>query len=151
MALSIIELVSAYQQHKVSRQEMEQTLEQHIRVCQRKSEELERSKILPEDQAQWESELKPGLSACYQGLIGAASEALEYAKTRNEELIPGIVALIQEVDRITQFLEMRSGLVSESTRQVMQENLSLHSDGVNIQAAAVHQGSAESTVSFLEE
>jgi len=150
MALSIIELVNAYQQQTLSRQEVEQALEQHIRICERKSEELNKAQIQPEDQAQWEAELKPGLLACYQGLLGAAAEALEYAKSRNDELLKGIVALVQEVDRISSFLETRAGLVSESTRQVLQDGMSLHSDGLSIQSAVAH-GTAESQVSFLEE
>ncbi len=145
---TLSELVIEFQSQNLSRQEFEQGLERQIQVCQRRLDELAKARIQPEDQTQWEQELRPGLEACFAGLIGAAYEALEYAKSRNEELLPGIFGMLQEAARIAQYLELRAGNVQAATRELMQPDLDLHSDGFEI--VRNHQGRAESQVSFLE-
>ncbi|HEY9840982.1 MAG: hypothetical protein ACAI44_36130 [Candidatus Sericytochromatia bacterium] len=145
---SILELLTAFQQEKIGQVELESGLEAQIQLCQRRQEELAKARIQPEDQEVWERDLRPGLDACYEGLIGAASEALEYAKSRNEALVPGIVGLLQEVERITGFLESQAGVTSAATRQLVQQGIEGQQDGL---ALGVSQGSAESQVTFLEE
>lgn len=149
MALSIIELVAHYQHEQINKADYKAALEQHIRVCERKQDELGKQKIQAEDQDIWNAELKPGLEASYKGLIGAASEALAYAESRDDTKIGGIIALIQEVDRISSILEKRSGLVSESTREALAESMNFNNDGLSLENAVQH-GTAESTVSFLD-
>lgn len=146
---SLTELVTAFQNQSLGRQEFEQSLEQQILRCQRRIDDLGKARILPEDQAQWDQELKPGLEACFAGLIGAAYEALEYAKTRNEELLAGIFGMIRDAGLIADYLEQRSGGVSAATQELMQQELDIHSDGLSFQRGS--QGRAESQVSFLEE
>lgn len=146
---AIIELVALYQHQKISKSDYETALKQHIRVCERKQEDLGRQKIQAEDQEMWVSELKPGLEVCYKGLIGAASEALAYAESRDDAKIHGIIALIQEVERISTFLESRAGLVSNSTREVLATGMDLNNDGLALRHV-VQQGNAESAVSFLD-
>lgn len=143
---SILDLVTAYKHEQIHRPDFEAALEQQIQQCRRKQEELDKARIQPEDQEVWAQDLRPGLEACYEGLIGAASEALEYARSRDEALLTGIVGLLQEVERIGAYLEARSGLVSEATREQLHQ--SLDSDALALGAS---QGKAESEISFLEE
>lgn len=149
MATSILDWVAEFQQQKIKRSEFEQAMESQIQRFQRQQDELGKVKVLAHDQTRWEQELKPGLEACYEGLIGAASEALEYAKTRNDELVPGIVGLVQEVNKIMAYLELKAELVSPQTRQLLEQNIAQQSDGLSIQAAA-SQGTADSQLAFLD-
>ena len=147
--MSILELVAAFEMGSLGQKEFESALEQQMQSCQRRQEDLQRQRVPVEDQALWEQELRPGLDACYDGLIGAAAEALEFARSRNQDLLVGIAGLLQEVDRIGAYLEARAGLVSTATRQRLREGLAAPADGLALGGA--NQGSAESQVAFLEE
>lgn len=151
--MSILELVAAFEIGSLGQKEFESALEQQMQSCQRRQEELQRQRVPAEDQAVWEQDLRPGLDACYEGLIGAAAEALEFARSRNQALLVGIAGLLQEVAKIGAYLEARAGLVSEGTRQLLREGLEQPADGLALGhgLGGASQGSAESQVSFLEE
>lgn len=147
--LSMLDLINGFYQQKINAADFEAGLKFHIQRCEKQQALLNQSKILPADQAQWEKTIKPGLDVCYEGLIGAAHEALEYAKSRNQELLPGILGLLQEVQGIMRFVEVKLGLVSAETQAAVQANLNPEGDGYSIKKAS--QGTAESQVSFLED
>ncbi|PKL77431.1 MAG: hypothetical protein CVV27_05500 [Candidatus Melainabacteria bacterium HGW-Melainabacteria-1] len=130
--LSLLELVIAYQQRRISPTELEQGLEQQIQLCRHKQRKLKQLSIPPADQQLWQEDLKPGLEACYEGLCSAAAAARDYASQRNEQLLPGIVALIQEVDRIKAYLSNRAALLSPATGQILQWGMDLHSEKLSL-------------------
>ncbi len=147
--LSMLDLVNGFYQQKMTSEEFEAGLKFHIQRCEHQQALLNKAQILPADQAQWDKTIKPGLDVCYEGLMGAAHEALEFAKSRNEELLPGILGLLQEVQGIMHFVEVKLGLVSVETQAAIQASLNPDGDGYSIKKAS--QGTAESQVSFLEE
>ncbi|PIQ25470.1 hypothetical protein COW36_20715 [bacterium (Candidatus Blackallbacteria) CG17_big_fil_post_rev_8_21_14_2_50_48_46] len=147
---SLVELIDAFYKEAISEQDYLSGLDQQIQNAQRKLAELDKQKIAPADQALWQEELLPGLQAAYEGVIGAASEAKVYAQERKEEVLHGVGILLASVDKIMEFLALRSGLVSESTQKLMAEALNPHSDGLSLESP-VSKGSAESSISFLGE
>jgi hypothetical protein len=144
---SIVGLIDAFHKNSIGSEEYLTGLEKHINFATRKLAEVERQRIVPEDQTLWENELKPGLQAVYEGLIGAATEAKEYARTRSEETLHGVGVLLIGIDQVMDILAQRSGSVSASTQQALQDALAGPGDGVNL---SVTKGSAESAVSFLD-
>ena len=98
--LSLLDLINGFYQQKITSADFEAGLKFHIQRCEQQQALLNQAKILPVDQAQWDKTIKPGLDVCYEGLLGAAHESLEYAKSRNQELLPGILGLLQEVQGI---------------------------------------------------
>lgn len=146
---SLLELVAAFETGRLSKSEFEAALERQMQFCQRRQEELSRVRVLPEDQAAWDKDLWPGLDACYEGLIGAAAEALAYAHSQNPELLVGIAGLLQEVEHISAYLAVRAGAVSAATRQILKEGLAVPADGLALDSVA--HGKAESQIAFLEE
>lgn len=143
--MSILELVAAFETGQLGQQDFETALSQQMQLCQRKQDELARQRVPAEDQALWEQELRPGLDACYEGLIGAAAEALEFARSRNQELLIGIAGLLQEVDRIGAYLAARGGLASAVTQNLLRQQ------GDDLALGQASHGTAESSLSFIEE
>lgn len=146
---SIIELIDGFHLNKISAQDYLAGLDKHMQFASRKLSELERQKIVPEDQQRWNEVLLPGLQAAYEGMLGAAAEAKEYAKARDEEVLKAVGVLLAGVDQVMLILEEQSGGVSASTLQVLQEVGNVHQDGVALENRPV-KGSAESAVSFLD-
>lgn len=146
---SVVELIDQFHKNAISSEEYLNGLDRHIQFAQRKLTEIEKQRIVPEDQALWESELKPGLQALYEGLIGAATEAKEYAKTRSDETLHGVGILLVGIDQVMAILDQRASGVSESTRQALEEATSGPGDDVSL-SGPTSKGSAESAVSFLD-
>lgn len=144
----ILALLSAFEQGRLDPAGCEQGLNQQIQLCTRRSEELARLRVPAEDQALWSQELRPGLEVCYEGLIGAASEALEYVKSRDESLLIGIHGLLGEVERIRAYVESRAGLASPETQKLLESGPA--GDGLALESAT-GKGSAEAQVNFLDE
>lgn len=146
---SIVELIDAFHTQKISSDDYLKGLDRHIQFATRKLAEIEKQRIVPEDQALWNSKLKPGLQAVYEGLIGAATEAKEYARNRNEEILHGVGLLLVGVDQVMDILGQSTGTASASTLAALQDAMESPGDGVNL-TRSVHKGSAESAVSFLD-
>ena len=144
----ILALLSAFEQGRLDQAGCEQGLNQQIQLCTRRSEELTKLRVPAEDQALWTQELRPGLEVCYEGLIGAACEALEYVKSRDEGLLIGIHGLLGEVERIRAYVERKAGLASAETQKLIAGGPA--GDGLALDNAA-SRGSAEAQVNFLEE
>lgn len=146
---SIVELIDAFHGNKISAEDYLSGLDRHIQFATRKLTELDRQRIVPEDQKVWDEELKPGLQAAYEGMIGAATEAKEFAKNRDEEILKGVGILIAGIQHVMNLIEKGAGKVSDATLQVLEEATNLNNDGLELQTQAV-KGSAESQVSFLD-
>lgn len=146
---SLVELIDAFSKNSLSSEEYLGGLDKHIQYATRKLAEVEKQRIVPEDQTLWDNDLKPGLQAVYEGLIGAATEAKEYARTRSEETLHGVGVLLVGIDQVMDILAQRSGSVSASTQQALQAALEGPGDDVNF-SSPVSKGSAESAVSFLD-
>lgn len=145
---SLVELIDAFHSQRIGEEEFLAGLDKQIQFATRKLAEVDKQRIAPEDQALWEAELKPGLQAVYEGVIGAATEAREYARSRKEETLHGVGILLVGIDQVMEILAQRSGLVSASTQQALEDALGGPGDGVSLKG--VNKGTAESAVSFLD-
>ncbi|HEY9840549.1 MAG TPA: hypothetical protein V6D23_08855 [Candidatus Obscuribacterales bacterium] len=146
---SIVELIDAFHANKISSDDYLKGLDRHIQFAARKLAEVEKQQIVAEDRPLWDSELKPGLLAIYEGLIGAATEAKEFARTRDEELLKGVGILIAGIDQVMAILDQKSGGVSASTRQALEAATAGPGDDLSLENRPT-KGSAESKVSFLD-
>lgn len=146
---SIVELIDAFHGAKISSEDYLTGLDRHIQFATRRLSELDKQKIVPEDQQLWQETLLPGLQAAYEGMIGAASEAKAYAQNRKEEVLHGVGILLAGVNQVMAILLESSGQVSAETRQILNQTNDVSNDGLEIQTRNV-SGSAESQISFLD-
>lgn len=146
---SIVELIDAFHGTKISASDYLKGLDRHIHYAEQKLLELDRQKIVAEDQALWKETLLPGLKASFEGMIGAATEAKEYAKARDEKILHGVGILLVGIGTLMEKVEAASGKVSASTQQALQSLSEMPHDGIEITASPV-KGSAESSVGFLD-
>lgn len=135
--MSILNLISEYQHRKISRRELDRTLNQYLQLCERKQKELARLEIPEADLQRWENELKPAVENCYAALSGAAKVAMKYTKRSSESLIPKMISCVQEVERILTFVDNRNHFISGKTRDVVQRALDFESDGLGYSLAQV--------------
>ncbi len=146
---SIVELIDAFHGGNLSSEDYLSGLDRHIQFAQRRLSELDKQKIVPEDQALWQATLLPGLQAAYEGMIGAATEAKEYARSRKDDVLQGVGLLLTGVNQVMAILLESSGQVSADTRQILLQTHDVPNDGLDLQNRSV-SGSAESKVSFLD-
>jgi len=144
---SIVELIDAFHEKKISSDDYLKGLDRQIQYAENKLKELPRQKIVPDDQALWQEKLLPGLTAAFEGMIGAATEAKLYAKNRNPDLLSAVGLLIVGVGQLLEQVEAASGKVSAATQQAIGDGLNAPQDGVEL---ATSKGSADSTVTFLD-
>lgn len=135
----IIELLALYQHQRMSKADFEQALQEHIQICVHKQAELELHHIPPQDRKFWEQELKPALKSSYLVLIRSAQAALDYASSRDEKQVPGIIALVQEISRMVIFLENRANLVGLETQRILTQSMALKADSLFLEAALQRQ------------
>lgn len=146
---SLVELIDAFHSKKISASDYTSGLDRQIQYAEQKLKELERQKIVPEDQALWQNTLMPGLKAAFEGMIGAATEAKEYARTRNQDILSGVGLLLVSVSELLDKVEAASGGVSAATQQALQSLSEGPQDDLAF-GQAVSKGSAESSVTFLD-
>lgn len=145
---SIAELIIAFQNEDIDADKCLAGLQKHVKSAEQKQVRLGKLKVPEEDQAQWDTTLKPGLDTAYEGIIGAGTEAQAFVKSGDTNLLEGIFALLNQVDHILNYIGQLSGLSAE-TEQLLNEQNPLQ-DGFTAGSGAV-QGSAESQVSFLND
>lgn len=146
---SIVELIDAFHDKKISSDDYLKGLDRQILSAENRLKELPRQKILAADQALWQEKLLPGLSAAFEGLIGAATEAKLYAKNRDKDTLSSVGLLIAGVGELLDQVEAASHHVSAATQQAIGEVLNTPQDGIAL-ANPIAKGSADSTVTFLD-
>lgn len=146
---SIVELIDAFHGGRISSEEYLSGLDRHIQFASRRLAELDKTKIVPEDLQTWQETLLPGLQAAYEGMIGAATEAKEFARTRKDETLQGVGILLASVNQIMGILLSSSGQVSAETRQILLQSSDVSNDGLELNTRPI-SGSAESKLSFLD-
>ncbi len=144
---SIVELIDAFHDKKISSDDYLKGLDRQIAYAENRLKELPRQKILPDDQALWQEKLLPGLNAAFEGMIGAATEAKLYAKSRDKDSLSSVGLLIVGVAQLLDEVEAASGKVSVATQQAIGDVLSAPQDDV---ALATIKGTADSAVTFLD-
>lgn len=146
---SILELLALYKHEKLDRISFEAALQQHIQRCKHFQEQLKHQSIKTEDLDIWHSKIYPGLSTCYQALIGAASEATLYAYNADPKHLDNVVALIKNSEDIGNYLKKEIGLLSEDTKNLISHQLKeVQTD--KFSQEITYGGSADSEVSFLD-
>ncbi|MGV3526719.1 MAG: hypothetical protein ACO1RX_21050 [Candidatus Sericytochromatia bacterium] len=131
----IVELVTAFQNHRISRQHLEQALSHLLERCLAQAKALHDSPITAADRKNWEQEFVPCLEVCYGKLREAILIAQDYAQQRDDSLIAQLVDKLQEVDRKMAFLELQASQVAPATRQLLTEALAIHLDGLAVHTA----------------
>lgn len=131
----IVELVTRFQHHRLSRQALEQALADILERCHAQQKSLHNSPIVPADRQNWEQEFVPCLEICYGKLRESISIAQDYAQQRDDQLLPQLIAKLQEVDRKMAFLELQASQVAPTTRQLLTEALEIHLDGLAVHTA----------------
>lgn len=149
-APAIIPLLKQFRAQQISAAELSQQLEGIIQFCERKISALGQTRVAAADREEWDKYLRPGLDLSYQALVAAARLGLEYAQNPGPEIAEGIVFAFVQVDKASQFVEQRLGLVSSETRQAMHEELELiKHDGH--QLSQLEAGQAQAAVSLFED
>ena len=124
-------------------------LEQAIAHCQQQQKALTHTRIQPQDQAEWEQTLLPGLLACLEAVAGVAQEARAYVTERKPQILENIVQMLARIDQASQLLEARLGTVSQPVRALTQELLqNLNADLLQCKPAAT--GSARTNLSLFD-
>lgn len=140
---SVLELITALRRGDMDKQTYLQNLEQIQNVMRQRQQKLNTIKVLPEDQAAWDSLIRPGLTSAYRCVISAVDEARAYAPKRDPKLLPGIHSLVESAERINRVLEESLRMLSGWTQEQIERELS---DRIQLYH---REGAATSELNFL--
>lgn len=142
---SVLELVEAYKSERLTQAHFQNELQRYLDAAELRIKNLQSIQVPEEDRDLWQNLLKPGLHLMTRCLISAVKEALAYAQSRNRNLLPGIFALLKQMQHMAHLLENQLESASTMTRHYLHTHLKM--DDLNIQADT---GQARSHISFLD-
>lgn len=149
-AKGIIPLFKQFRLGEISAETLNTEMDKVIHFCERKLDNVAKTKIIAKDQELWDSVLQPAIELSFKGLIAAAQLAQEYTKNKAQEIAEAFVYTFTKIDQATQLIEKELGVASAETVAAVQDSLSgLAGDQVEL-GEAPQQGKASTEVNLFD-